>query len=84
MSDKADRELKKRRFKKGQRCSHIYWGLYKKMEPRFKIKYISGERYFCTDYKCQIVGCNHWEKNWFKHKYPKKYVVNEKLKELKE
>ena len=67
MTNKGDRELKWRRFKKGKRCSHVYWGLYKLMTPRFKIRIIDGRKYFCTDYKCQIIGCNHWEKNWFKH-----------------
>ena len=76
MTDKGDRELRWRRFKKGHRCSHVNWGLYKQMQPRFKKRKINGEWYFCTDYKCQIIGCNHWEKNWFKHKWNRKDELN--------
>ena len=60
-------------MRKGQKkCTHRYKGIYGIYVPRCKIRIINGEKYFCTDYQCQIKGCSHWKINHFKHKMTKK------------
>jgi len=66
------------------RCIHRYRGLYGKFEPRFKQRKIDGQWYFCTDYKCQIIGCNHWKLNHFIHKMERMLPNRKKRKEFEE
>ena len=48
------------------RCVHRYKGLFGKYMPRFKR---TRDGYWLTQYKCQIIGCNHWQ-TWWRHKAP--------------
>lgn len=47
-----------------KRCTHRYKGLYGYYQPRTRE---GRDGYTWTDYKCQIIGCNHW-KPTFKNK----------------
>ena len=48
-----------------KRCNHRYKGLYGNYQPRMR-----RTRTGCwvTDYKCQIIVCNHWKLNYFRSK----------------
>lgn len=50
------------------RCVHRYMGLHRQYQPRSRR---GRDGYDWIDYKCQIIGCNHW-KPTFKNKRGKK------------
>ncbi|MEK6884312.1 MAG: hypothetical protein AABY22_32070 [Nanoarchaeota archaeon] len=60
-------------MRKGQRkCTHRFKGIYNQYNPRFKIRIRNGKRYLCTDYQCQIKGCQYWKIDKIGHLLPKK------------
>ena len=50
-----------------KRCTHRYKGLYGNYEPRHRR---TRDGYWVVEYKCQIIGCNHWQEH-FRNKLPK-------------
>lgn len=40
------------------RCIHRYKGLYGRYQPYLRH---TKDGYIITEYKCQIIGCGHWE-----------------------